>query len=375
MKFTAKSSELSRALQTVGSVISTSQSRPILENFLFELSDGQLSITASDGETTLITHLDAEIDGSGKMAVPAKIFQDIIKTFSEQVLEFETIESENGGRGLEIRDMTDSYFIALDHEEEYPDIPEFDAASSISLSSGVLAEALSNTLFATNNDSLRPVMTGVLFQFAKDKTNFVATDSHRLVVYTRNDIQTDIEAEIIIPKRPLAIFKNILSQSDQEVHLEFNENMARFQFANQIWICRLIDGKYPNYAAVIPKENPNTITVNRSLLLSSIKRAALFSSKATHQVRFRLNEKKFNLCAEDTEYANRADMTIPCSYEGENINIGFSSKFLSEMLSVLSSEDVYIRMSTPTRPGILEPADGLEQNESILMLSMPVIGV
>ena len=376
MKFIVASGELQKALNVVSGVISSSQSRPILENFLFELENEILKITASDGETTLITSLAVKSEDQGKIAVPAKIFQDLIKTFGDQPLTFSVKDSESGEGGLlEILDEKDNYEVALDNAEDYPELPEFDASQKVTLASGVLADALSNTLFATSNDSLRPVMTGVLFQFTEKETNFVSTDSHRLVVYKRTDVTNKEAVEFIMPKKPLSIFKNILSNSNDEVTIEFNENMAKFTFGENIWICRLIDGKYPNYSAVIPKENPNVLTVNRNLLLSSIRRASILSNKSTNQVRFKLSGNVLHLHAEDTEYANKADMNIPCDYKGEDINIGFSSKFLTEMLSVLGSEDITMKMSQPNRPGIVEPVDGLDENEHILMLSMPVIGM
>ena len=376
MKFIVASGELQKALNTVSGVISSSQSRPILENFLFELENDLLKITASDGETTLLTSLAVKSESRGKIAVPAKMFQDIIKSFGDQPLTFvvKPNETQEGGL-LEILDEKDNYFIALDNAEDYPELMEFDSAQKVVVPSGVLAEALSNTLFATSNDSLRPVMTGVLFQFGEEETNFVSTDSHRLVVYKRTDIKNNEPKEFIMPKKPLSIFKNILSGSDDEVVIEFNENMAKFSFGEHTWICRLIDGKYPNYSAVVPKENPNVLTINRNLLLSSIRRASIFSSKSTNQVRFKLSGNILHLHAEDTEYANKAEMQIPCEYKGEDINIGFSSKFLTEMLAVLNSEDILIKMSQPNRPGIIEPVDGLDEDEHILMLSMPVIGM
>ena len=376
MKFIVASGELQKALQIVSGVISSSQSRPILENFLFELDNEILKITASDGETTLITSVGVKSDDSGKIAVPAKMFQEVIKSFGDQPLTFSVKESESGEGGLlEILDEKDNYFVALDNAEDYPELPEFDAAQKVTIASGVLADALSNTLFATSNDSLRPVMTGVLFQFSDKETNFVSTDSHRLVVYKRIDVTSDEPVEFIMPKKPLSIFKNILSSSNDDVLIEFNENMAKFTFGENIWICRLIDGKYPNYTAVIPKENPNVLTINRNLLLSSIRRASIFSNKSTNQVRFKLSGNVLHLHAEDTEFANKADMQIPCNYNGEDINIGFSSKFLTEMLSVLGADDITLKMSQPNRPGIVEPVDGLDENEHILMLSMPVIGM
>ena len=376
MKFIVASGELQKALQIVSGVISSSQSRPILENFLFELDNEILKITASDGETTLITSVGVKSDDSGKIAVPAKMFQEVIKSFGDQPLTFSVKESESGEGGLlEILDEKDNYFVALDNAEDYPELPEFDAAQKVTIASGVLADALSNTLFATSNDSLRPVMTGVLFQFSDKETNFVSTDSHRLVVYKRTDVTSEELVEFIMPKKPLSIFKNILSSSNDDVLIEFNENMAKFTFGENVWICRLIDGKYPNYTAVIPKENPNVLTINRNLLLSSIRRASIFSNKSTNQVRFKLSGNVLHLHAEDTEFANKADMQIPCNYNGEDINIGFSSKFLTEMLSVLGADDITLKMSQPNRPGIVEPVDGLDENEHILMLSMPVIGM
>ena len=376
MKFIVASGELQKALNTVSGVISSSQSRPILENYLFELEENNLKITASDGETTLITSLEVKSDDNGKFAVPAKIFQDFVKTYGEQPLTLSVKDAADGnGSLLEILDEKDNFAVALDNAEDYPELPEFDAAQSVKISAGVLSEALNNTLFATSNDSLRPVMTGVLFQFKEDETNFVSTDSHRLVVYKRTDLINAEPIEFIMPKKPLAIFKNILASSNDEVTIEFNENMAKFTFGNNIWICRLIDGKYPNYSAVIPKENPNVLTINRNLLLNSIRRASIMSNKSTNQVRFKLSGNILHLHAEDTEYANKADMQIPCDYNGEDINIGFSSKFLTEMLSVLSADDITMKMSQPNRPGIIEPVDGLVDEENILMLSMPVIGM
>lgn len=376
MKFIVSSGELQKALQTVSGVITSSQSRPILENYLFELNQNQLKITASDGETTLITELEVKSDDSGKFAVPAKILQDFVKTYGEQPLTLSVKDNAEGtGSLLEILDEKDNFAVALDNADDYPELPEFDASQSVTISAGVLSEALNNTIFATSNDSLRPVMTGVLFQFKEDETNFVATDSHRLVVYKRTDLIHAEPVEFIMPKKPLQIFRTILSNSSEDVVIEFNDNMAKFTFGANVWITRLIDGKYPNYSAVIPKENPNLLTINRNLLLGAIKRASIMSNKSTNQVRFKLSGNVLHLHAEDTEYANKADMQIPCDYNGEDINIGFSSKFLTEMLSVLGSEDITMKMSQPNRPGIIEPVDGMEDEEHLLMLSMPVIGM
>ncbi|MDL1912948.1 MAG: DNA polymerase III subunit beta [Bergeyella sp.] len=373
MKFIVSSGLLQKALQAVSGVISASQSRPILENFLFELNKNVFSITATDGETTLVTSVEVKSEDTGKIAVPARIFQDFLKTYNEQPLTLSVKANEEGtGKKLEILDERDSFSVALDNEEDFPDFPDFDASQSVFVPSAVLSEAFSNTLFATSNDSLRPVMTGVLFQIDDEGANFVATDSHKLVIYGRKDLYGE-SMEFIMPKKPLSIFKNILGDVNEEVKIDLNESMAKFSFGNHVWMCRLIDGKFPNYHAVIPNESPNVLTINRNLLLSAIKRASIMSNKSTNHIRFKLSGNILHLHAEDTEFANRADMQIPCEYNGEEMKIGFSSKILLEMLSILSSEDVMIKMSQPNRPGIIEPVDGLEKDESLLMLSMPVI--
>ncbi len=376
MKFMASSSELQKALQTVGGVISNSKHRPILENYLLEFNNSELSITASDGETTLITTLGVKADEQGKIAVPAKIFQDFLKTYSDQTLTLSVRSNPNSeGKSLDIQDDKDSFSIALDNENDYPKLPEFESAKEYRLPAGVVYEALNNTLFATSNDSLRMLMTGVLFEFKENETNFVATDSHRLVVYKRKDFKAGVNAgDFVLPKRPLTLLKSNLQNYNDELIIEFSENLAKFSFGNQIFITRLIDGKYPNYPAVIPQDNPNQMTVSRTALLAAIRRAAIMSNKSTQQIKFSFSGNILHLNAEDTEFANKAEMSVPCSYDGEDLNIGFSSRFLTEMLSVLSSEDVVLKMSLPNKPGLLEPVDGLEEEENIVMLSMPVIG-
>lgn len=375
MKFKVASGDLQKSLQTVSGVIGNSQSRPILDNFLFDLNENQLTITASDGETTLITSIEVSSNDKGKMAVPAKIFTDLVKSFSDQPLVFSVKQEDNSQlKILEIIDEIDNYSVALDKEDEYPSLPDFDSSMQVSLPAGIMSEALNNTIFATSNDSLRPVMTGVLFQFTEEGCNFVATDSHRLALYSRTDTHFQERLEFIMPKKALMIFKTILTNSDESVLIESNQSMTKFSFKEHTWICRLVDGKFPNYEAVIPRDNPNEMTINRTLLLSSIRRAAIFSSKSTNQVRFKLSGHVLHLLAEDKDYMNKATMQIPCEYSGEEINIGFNSKFITEMLSIMNAEDVVFKMSAANRPCIIEPIDGLDEGEKLLMLSMPVLG-
>ncbi len=369
MKFIVSSTQLLKQLQILGGIINNNNTLPILDNFLFELSNKQLKISASDLETTMSTKIDVEADEEGTVAVNARLLLDTLKTFPEQPLTF-VVEENNT---IEISSDSGKYALAYANGDEFPKAVELESPSSTTISSDILATAISKTIFASGNDDLRPVMSGVFFQFSTESLTFVATDAHKLVKYTRNDVSANEVAEFIMPKKPLNLLKNILSGSDNDVVIEYNESNAKFTFDNSVLICRLIDGKYPNYEAVIPKENPNKLTLDRSLFLNSVKRVSIFSSKTTHQIRLKMAGTELNISAEDLDFSNKADERLQCSYEGDDMQIGFNSRFLSEMLSNLNSNEVLLEMSLPNRAGILTPIDGLEDGENITLLVMPVM--
>ncbi len=369
MKFIVSSTQLLKQLQVLGGIINNNNTLPILDNFLFELSNKQLKISASDLETTMSTTIGVEADEEGTVAVNARLLLDTLKTFPEQPLTF-VVEDNNT---IEISSDSGKYALAYADGAEFPKAVELDSPSSTTIASDILATAISKTIFASGNDDLRPVMSGVFFQFSTESLTFVATDAHKLVKYTRSDVSASEVAEFIMPKKPLNLLKNILSGSDNDVVIEYNESNAKFTFDNSVLICRLIDGKYPNYEAVIPKENPNKLTLDRSLFLNSVKRVSIFSSKTTHQIRLKMAGAELNVSAEDLDFSNKADERLQCSYEGDDMQIGFNSRFLSEMLSNLNSNEVLLEMSLPNRAGILTPIDGLEEGENITLLVMPVM--
>lgn len=369
MKFIVSSSKLLKKLQLLGGVINNSNTLPILDNFLFELNESQLVISASDLETTMSSSIEVESDNSGNIALPARLLLDTLKTFPEQPLTF--ISGDNNT--VEISSNHGKYALAYADGDEFPKAVELDNPSNTKITGHVLATAISKTIFAAGNDDLRPVMSGVFFQFSSESLTFVATDAHKLVKYTREDISANESAEFIMPKKPLNILKGILAASEEEVTVEYNNSNAKFSFENTQLICRLIDGKYPNYEAVIPKENPNTLSISRSELLNSVKRVSIFSNKTTHQIRLKIAGAELNISAEDLDYSNKADERLNCDYNGDDIQIGFNSRFLSEMLTNLNSEDVQLEMSLPNRAGILTPVDGLDEGELITMLVMPVM--
>lgn len=369
MNFIVSSTYLLKQLQVLGSVINSSNTLPILDNFLFELDGNKLLVSASDLETTMSATLEIDSQSQGSVAIPAKLLLEILKSFPEQPLTF-TIEENNT---IEISSNSGKYAIAYAPGQEFPKAVTLEDPSTTVLTADILATAISKTIFAAGNDDLRPVMSGVFFQFTTEGLNFVATDAHKLVKYARTDIQTSETAEFIMPKKPLNILKGILAGSESQVHIEYNQSNASFSFENYHLICRLIDGKYPNYEAVIPKENPNKLLINRNLFQSSVRRVAIFSNKTTHQIRLKVAGTELNISAEDIDYSNKADERLTCDYQGDDMQIGFNSRFLSEMLSNLQSDEIMLEMSLPNRAGILTPVDGLDEGEIITMLVMPVM--
>jgi len=369
MKFIVSSTYLLKQLQVLGGVINSSNTLPILDNFLFELNNSKLTVSASDLETTMSSTIDVESDSEGSIAVPAKLLLDTLKTFPEQPLTF-IVEDNNT---IEISSNHGKYALAYANGEEFPKAVELDNPSSTIISGDILATAISKTIFAAGNDDLRPVMSGVFFQFSTESLTFVATDAHKLVKYTRSDVSATETAEFIIPKKPLNLLKGILLGSEDDVVIEYNDSNAKFVFDNSVLICRLIDGKYPNYEAVIPKENPNKLTIARTQFLNSVRRVSIFSNKTTHQIRLKIAGAELNISAEDIDYSNKAEERLTCDYQGDDMQIGFNSRFLTEMLNNLSSDDVQLEMSLPNRAGILTPIDGLDDGENVTMLVMPVM--
>ena len=368
MKFIVSSSQLLKQLQVLGGVINSNNTLPILDNFLFEVSENQLKVSASDLETTMSAVVTIESDSSGSIAISARLLLDTLKTFPDQPLTFKT-ESDSI---IEISSDQGKYDMAYFGGDEFPKSVSLPSPSKTIIPSNILATAISKTIFAAGNDDLRPVMSGVFFQFSSQNLTFVATDAHKLVKYTRTDVTADKTAEFIMPKKPLNLLKGVLS-GEEDVTIEYNDANAKFTFENFVLICRLIDGKYPNYEAVIPKENPNKLTVDRASFQNSVRRVSIFSSKTTHQIRLKMAGTELNISAEDIDFSNKADERLNCDYQGDDMQIGFNSRFLSEMLSNLSSNEVLIEMSLPNRAGILTPIDGTDEGEQITMLVMPVM--
>lgn len=372
MKFIVSSLKLLKAVQSLAGVINSNNTLPILDDFLFNISDNELRITASDLETTMIVTIQPDlVEGAGEVTIPARLLIDILKNFPDIPVSFNIDEST---LAIEITTGEGRYKMVGHKSDEFPKVPVLQEPMTWEIPADVLACGFEKTVFATGNDEIRPVMTGVFMEMTNNGLNFVATDAHKLVRYRRLDIKTDTLASFIVPKKPINQLKSALAgKADETVVVEFNKTNASFTMSGFKLVCRLIDGKYPNYEAVIPKANPNKLTIDRQLLLSAIRRVAIFSSKATHQIRFKIAGQELTLTAEDLDYYNEAKERLACNYSGDDMEIGFNSRFFQEMLGNLSQQEILLEMSAPNRAGLILPVDNQNADEDILMLLMPVM--
>lgn len=369
MKFSVSSSDLQKKLQLASGAIASNPVLPILEDFLFTIKSNQLTIAASDLETTFITSLEVNADGDGVVAVPAKILVDTLKALPQQPITF-TVDDNNFG--IEITSAYGRYKLAGENGEDYPKIPLPDDVDEVSVSAHALQEGVNKTLFATSTDELRPAMTGVFFQVDFSKMVMVATDAHKLVKFSMSDVVGEVTASFILPKKALNLLKSALPNTDAQVSMAFNKANAFFRIEETTLVCRLIDARYPDYNAVIPVDNPNVLTISRTDLQNSLKRIVIYANKTTNQVILNVADGSLTVSAQDLDFSNEATEQLSCQYEGDAMQIGFNAKFLVEMLGVLECDEIKLEMSSSTRAGILLPGEETP-GQDILMLVMPVM--
>ncbi len=373
MKFVVSSTDLLSHLSAISKVISSKSTMPILDNFLFQLTDADLTITASDLESTLITHIELDnIEGNGTIAVPAKLLIDTLKEFPEQPL---TFQINTDSFGIEIFSENGKYSIVGQSGEDFPELPEIndEEATSVVVSQKVLLKGIEKTLFATADDELRPVMNGIFLELSSENMGFVASDAHKLVRYRRTDAVAEFESSFILPKKPASLLRNLLPKEEHQVKLEFDNKNAMFTLSNYKLICRLVEGNYPSYNSVIPKDNPNRMVIDRLAFYNTVKRVSVFSNQASNLVKLNINENLLVVSAQDIDFSISAVERLNCEYDGDEIEIGFKSTFLLEILSNISASDIRMEMSDPSRAGLLLPAETEDEAEDVLMLLMPMM--
>ena len=368
MKFTVSTTDLLRHLQAVQGVISTSSVLSILEDFLFEFEAGKLTITTSDMLTTMTTTMDVDMKDSLQIAIPSKILLETLKQLPEQPV---SIEFSDEGNKVNIVSSKGHYEIQGEEAEDFPKAREIEEENQFGLEAGDLLNTINNTLFAVGTDELRQAMTGVLFELEIGKINFVSTDAHKLVLHKLENESVQHSGSFIVPRKALNLLKSTLPTGAQEVKVKYDATNAEFSFGETSLICRLIEERFPDYNAVIPSDNNNSIEIGRSDLLSSLKLVSLYANKTTKQVRLKLEENKITIIAEDRDFSNSATEDLTCNYNGDTMDIGFNAKFLIDMLSTISTEQIRIDLSTHSKPGLIFPMG--ENAPDTLMLIMPVM--
>ena len=372
MRFTVSSSALSSKLNMLAKVIGSKNSLPILDCFLFQVANGEMSITASDSDNVIKSTLAlTDHDGEGEFCVPNRVILDALKELPEQPLHFD-VDTAGEAVAIKIVYQNGLYNFTGQSAEEYPRTQSMnDACTTVSLPTEMLINNISRSLFATANDELRPVMNGIYFDLTADALAIVASDGHKLVRSKNFTIKSESPSAFNLPKKPASLLKNILSKDGDDAIIKFDDRSAEIQFTDGVMRCRLIDGRYPNYNSVIPN-NPNEVTVDRRGLQSALRRVLPFASESSQLIRFHSESGRFEVSSEDIDFSTSAKEQLSCEYNGSPISIGFKGSSLMEILSNLTSDNIIIQLADPSRAGIIVPAEQPE-NEDILMLIMPML--
>ncbi len=371
MKFEVSSTRLFAQLQTLSRVIAPKPSIPVLGGILFELHENILTLTASDSEITIRTSVIVDaFEGEGKVVFGGKLLVDTLKEFSEQPLSF-IIDDQNFK--LIIKSQNGNYSFVGINGNEYPEIAEMPAESrQMQIPAHILLDGINQTIYCTADDELRPVMNGINVDMMEDRIVLVATDAHRLVRFSDMTVKTAEPTSFILPKKPANLLKNVLTREDSDIQMSFDSKTIRFEFGSTLIICRQIEGRFPNYNAVIPQNNQNKVIVDRQTLVNACKRVAVFSSPGTGLIKLSLEENSMKISAQDIDFSTSAEETIACSYNGMPMAIGFKAPFLIELLSAVSSNEVMFELADPARAGLILPTDS-QENEETLMLLMPML--
>ena len=370
MKFIISSTGLFSHLQAISRVVNSKNSLPILDCFLLELTDGTLSITASDSETTLTTSIETnEYDGDGKFAVNSKTILDALKEIPEQPLTFEVNENME----IVVKYQNGKYSLMGQNADEYPQSPNLGSnAVHVTIGAPILMNGINRALFATADDELRPVMNGVYFDITTEDITFVASDGHKLVRNKTYKARGNEKAAFILPKKPATLLKNLLPKEMGDVQIDFDDRNAVFTLENYSMTCRLIEGRYPNYNSVIPQNNPHKATIDRAAFMSGLKRVSVFSSAASSLIKLRLDMNTIQISGQDIDFSTSAEETMMCQYEGAPMSIGFKSTFLIDILNNISSQEVVMELADPSRAGVIVPIEQ-DAEEDLLMLLMPMM--
>lgn len=371
MNFTVSSSVLASRLQAISRVINPKAIYPILEDFLFRIEDGRLTATAADNDTTLEAVIDlVESDRNGQIALPAKTLLDALKEIPEQPLKFNI--DENSYKTV-VKYQNGEYELVGQNADEYPTPAVLqENSTSLTVSSKILSSGLTRTIFATADDELRPVMNGIFFDINEDGATFVASDGHKLVCNKNSQIRVEGKSSFILPKKPASLFCSLMGKEITDISVEFDNRIARFSLPEFRMVCRLIDGRYPNYNSVIPQNNPHCLTIDRQTLVTALRRVSVFSPASSGLIKLHIEKDMVEISTQDLDFSTSAKETLTCQYEGAVMSIGFKANFLIDILGNIPGQEISIKLADPSRAGIIVPTEQNE-GENLLMLLMPMV--
>lgn len=371
MRFSISSSALSSRLTTLAKVVNSKNSLPILDSFLFEVHNGELTITASDSENVMRTTLALDsCDGEGNFAVNNHTILDAVKELAEQPL---AIDINYDEWKMYVTYQNGSYNFPVQNADEFPRAQAVsEGATTIVTNASILNDNITRSIFATAQDELRPVMNGIYFDLTADSLAIVASDGHKLGRNRNYSIKNDNAASFILPKKPANLLRTVLAKDENEVVVKFDERSAEISFADGVLTCRLIEGRYPNYNSVIPQDNPNKLTVDRKGLVGALRRVLPFASDSSQLIRFHVENGSLEVSAEDIDFSTSAKESVACDYDGQSMSIGFKGSSMVEILNNLESERVIVELADPSRAGVVVPEEQPE-NEEVLMLIMPML--
>ncbi len=375
MQFKTTSSDLLRVLQSVGKVANGKNTMPILDYFLFETKDSKLSITASDMETTITRSMEVDNSGGNDFAcVPIKRMQDVLKELSTQPI---IVDINDSNFEVTIKWQTGELSFGGANANSYPTRTNIgENGSNMTINSVNLLNALGSTLFATADDELRPVMNGVYFDIDREHIIYVATDAHKMVRYsdTSSVSGNDERKTFIMPKKPISALLPLLSKDGGDISISFDDKNVKFELGGvgTTMVCRLVEGNYPNYDAVIPRDNPNKVIIDRVELLNAVKRVSVCSNPATNLVKFSFSDNKASISAQDLDFSTSATESVSCNYDGVDVTIGFKGNFLIDILSNLHSDTITIEMKDGSRAALFVPHNQ-PTNIATEMLLMPMM--
>lgn len=371
MRFTVSSTALSSKLNALSRVINSKNSLPILADFLFEVKDGQLCLTASDSENVMKTQTElAESNGDGRFAIGSHDLLEAVKGFSEQPITFDVDQEANIAK---ISYQNGMFSLPVENADEYPQTQTVsEGANEIVIDNALLADNINRSLFATAQDELRPVMNGIYFDLTPEHLAVVASDGHKLVRNLVLSIHSDSPAAFILPKKPAALLKNLLGKDGGDIVIRFDDRNAYINYGDGELTCRLIEGRYPNYNSVIPQNNPNQITVDRQALLAALRRVQPFANDSSNLIRFHVEDGTLQLDAEDYDFSKTATERLSCEYTGTPMSIGFKGSSFIEILSNFDCQEIIIQLADPSRAGLVLPSEQPE-GQDILMLMMPML--